>query len=182
MSTFVVRVLVTRPEYLLKSKQRTAVRNGYGIRLLCGMRWIFHIMDIFPFLGVPGSSVSIVIELRTGNQRIRSSFPGGSKRFVFPPVLQDQSRHQLDLVFDAYRRFFTSGYSGRGVILTNNFYLLLSLRMSRTISLFPHMPSWCGQGQFCFHHYYISGLLPENSELKQWFKNSRHENPLMHHT
>jgi len=96
---------------------------------------------------------------------IRSSFLGGSNRFIFSPVLQDRLGHQPGLVFDAYRRFFPSGYSGRGVILTNNFYLLLSLKMSGTISLFPHMPSWCGQGHVCFHHY-ISGFLPENSEFK----------------
>jgi hypothetical protein len=31
--------------------------------------------------------------------------------------------------------------------------------MSGNISLFHYMPSWYGQGQFCFYHYYISGHL-----------------------
>jgi len=49
------------------------------------------------------------------------------------------------------------------------FFLPFAL-MSRTILFFSHTHSWCGQGQFCFYHHYISELLAENSKLKPCFK------------
>jgi hypothetical protein len=75
------------------------------------------------------------------------SNPGRGKVFISSPKRPNRLWGRSSR---CTRVSFRGGESGKGVKLATHFHLVLSLGMSGDIPLFPHIPSWCGRGNFTF--------------------------------